>query len=114
MPAMRTLLLVLSFAAVAWAQSARSVIVGRVTDPSGAAISGAKVTVDTESGFSVTAATADSGAYSHPNLSPGRYRVTVATQGFRTEVVNDVVVNLDQTVRIDVKLAVGDVATSWK
>ena len=104
------ILLAISFAA--WGQSARSVIVGLVTDPSGAAITGAKVIVENSgSGFSMISESGGGGNYTQPNLLPGRYRITVSAQGFRTEVVNDVVVNLDQTVRMDVKLDVGDIST---
>ena len=110
--AMKTLVILLAISFAAWGQSARSVIVGLVTDPSGAAITGAKVIVENSgSGFSVTSESGGGGNYTQPNLLPGRYRITVSAQGFRTEVINDVVVNLDQTVRMDLKLDVGDIST---
>lgn len=95
-----------------WAQSARSLILGTITDPSGAAVTGAKVIVENSAtGFNSTTQSGEGGSYTMPNLLPGTYRITVAAQGFRTEVVNEIVVNLDQTVRIDVKLDIGDLAT---
>jgi hypothetical protein len=104
--------LVLLPAHLIWGQSARSVIVGAVTDPSGAPVSNAHVTVDnTVTGFQATSLTGDGGSFIIPNLAPGIYRVTVSAQGFRTEVVSNIIVNLDQTVRIDVKLNIGELAT---
>ena len=109
---MKILAIFLTICSFASAQSARSVIVGRVTDPSGASVTAAKVTVEgAVSGFTAAAETGEGGTFTQPNLVPGRYRLTVSAQGFRTEVINDVIVNLDQTVRIDVKLALGDIAT---
>jgi hypothetical protein len=96
---------------LAWCQSARSVIVGRVTDQSGAAVVATMVRgAEATTGFAVTVKTTESGDYTLANLAPGRYRITLAADGFKTTVVNDVVVNIDQAVRIDVVLELGDVA----
>ncbi len=101
-----------AFAPTAMAQSARSTILGRVTDPSGSAVGSAKVLIDNlANGQAVTVSASAGGEFSVPNLLPGTYRATVSAAGFKTNVVTDLVVNLDQTVRLDVALTVGDVTT---
>ena len=68
-------LLVLVFAATAFAQTTAS-IQGTVSDQSGAAIVGAKVTVkNTALGIERTARTSSSGSYEVPALPPGTYSV---------------------------------------
>src|SRR5207248_6275480 len=74
----------LSFSAVSLAQGLGS-IVGTVTDPSGAVLSGAKITA-TEIGTGlVRATTADSqGYYVISSLKPAQYMVSIESSGFRT------------------------------
>jgi len=99
-------------AAVLWAQGTRGVIVGRVTDPSAAVVPGAKVTLLNENtGISADTSASPQGEYTFTNVEPGTYRVSVAAQGFKTGVVRNVTVFVDQTVRVDVKLDVGEVTT---
>ncbi len=96
----------------ALAQSARSTIVGRVTDSSGLALGSAKITIDNrDTGQTIQVESSNGGEFSVPNLLPGTYRATITSAGFKTNVINQVVVNLDQTVRLDVSLSVGDVAS---
>lgn len=60
-------------------------IQGTVTDPTGAVIRGAVVTLtNVATGQSVTAKTTDSGTYSSGALLPGNYKVSVEAGGFRT------------------------------
>ena len=68
-------------------------ISGVVTDSDGGVIPGADVTIlHVATGVSNTTVSNGEGIYSFPSLPPGTYTVTVALQGFRTVVVNDVVV----------------------
>lgn len=95
-----------------WAQSPRSMVVGRVTDPSASFLAGASVQVEnTKTGISISTSTAQEGDFAVPSLDPGIYRVTVSASGFKTSVTNDIVVNVSQTVRVDVTLDVGDIST---
>jgi hypothetical protein len=58
-------------------------IVGTVTDPSGAAVAGAKVSaVEAETGVSRQALTDSSGSYTLPGLRPTTYVLSVEAQGF--------------------------------
>ncbi|MEX2264284.1 MAG: TonB-dependent receptor [Bryobacteraceae bacterium] len=94
------------------AQTTRGVIVGRVTDPAAALVQGAKVTLlNDNTGIPAETLTSAQGDYTLTNVEPGVYTVTVAASGFKTGVVRNVNVFVDQTVRVDVKLDVGDVTT---
>src|SRR5215467_10530092 len=60
-------------------------IVGRVIDPSGAAVANAKVTaIQASTGFSRTAVTDSEGLYVLPSLPPSIYNLTVEATGFST------------------------------
>lgn len=70
---------ILFMACVALAQIISSSIVGQVSDPSGAGVPEAQITVTNEgTGISVRAKADASGTYSVPNLQPGVYTVTVS------------------------------------
>src|ERR1700756_2536312 len=67
------------------AQTFRGTILGTVTDPSGAVISGAKVTAkNVGTGLERTAETSADGSYSIPELPIGTYTVSVVQTGFQT------------------------------
>ena len=94
-----------------YGQSTRGVIVGEVTDPSGARVAGASVTITDEArNTSVRVTTNQDGQYTVTNLEPGTYRIAVEEKGFKTTSVQGVVLNVNQTARVDVHLQVGDVA----
>jgi len=111
-PAMTTAL-ALVVVVNASAQTFRGTILGTVTDPSGAAISGAKVTVRNQDTGTVrtTEATPD-GEYRVPELPIGTYTVTVEMPGFQSAVTRDIRVGVASEVRADVTLKPGAVATS--
>ncbi|MGC2467600.1 MAG: TonB-dependent receptor [Candidatus Acidiferrum sp.] len=84
-----------------------------MTDSSGAAVAGAKVTVtEVRENISRTAATNDSGFYSFPDVPPGVYKVTVEKQGFRMVIRNDVPVSVSTTAHVDMTLQPGSVNES--
>ena len=101
------------FLASAWAQSTRGILVGTVSDPSGAAVAGALVTVTNQGTnlFEKTETGAD-GQYTVTNLDPGVYQVAVTASGFRGSTTRDIIINVSQTARQNVQLTVGDVATT--
>lgn len=107
-----TCILVLLSVVVLWGQQTRGVVLGRVTDPSGATVPEAKVILANEkTGIVTSAATSTQGEYTFTNVEPGSYRVTVSSKGFETSVVREVVVFVAQTVRVDVALKVGDLSS---
>src|SRR5258708_29739198 len=83
-----------------------------VPDPSGAVVSGAKVTVrNTGTGLERTAQTSADGSYSIPELPIGNYSVTVSQAGFQTSVTTDVTVDVATERRVDFALKTGEVST---
>jgi len=82
-------------------------IQGSVTDPSGAVVSGAKITITEKSKGVASVRTSDSkGSYSSGSLIPGVYSVRVEAPGFKTTEV-PVTVQVDNTATANVKLEVG-------
>src|SRR5579863_1451087 len=83
-------------------------ITGTVTDPSGAVVRKARITVLHLSTNTLRVAeTNDDGDFTAALLSPGRYQVTAESAGFRKSIFSDVVVDVDQTVRVDFALEIG-------
>jgi hypothetical protein len=71
------------FSAAAFAQTETGTIFGTVTDPTGAVVSGATVTVtDTATGAVRTTTTSGTGTYTIASLLPGPYQVVVSAAGF--------------------------------
>jgi outer membrane receptor protein involved in Fe transport len=93
-------------------QSNRAVIVGTVTDPSGASVSSAVVTAtNQDTNIETKGAMASDGQYTVTNLPPGVYTVTVSANGFVTKAVRNVRLLVNQTARVDVPLALGAVSS---
>jgi hypothetical protein len=93
------------------AQTFRGTILGTVTDPSGAVISGAKVTVrNVGTGLERSTQTSADGTYAIPELPIGSYSVTVSQSGFQTFTARDVQVNVATERRVDASLRTGQVA----
>lgn len=103
-------LLVLYFAPKVSGQAAYGTIIGTVTDPSGAEVPDAKVTiVNVDKGFSQTTTANSSGFYSVTNLIPGNYKVTVEGKGFKTFVQNNLPVIVGTSTTLNVTLEIGAV-----
>lgn len=84
---------------------------GTVTDPTGAVIPGAKISVESESGDAGANATSkDDGTYVVPDLAPGFYKVRVDAVGFMGFFLTDVHVASTALTSIDVTLRVGAVS----
>ena len=83
-------------------------LVGTVTDPSGAVVSGANVVgVNRETKVEYPGKTNAEGYYSIPFVIPGMYDVTVEMNGFRKVTSTGVTVTLNEAARTDVALSVG-------
>ena len=88
-------------------------MVGKVTDPSGAVLPGVTVTATHQAtSFSREATTDASGQYVISLLPVGRYTVTAEKQGFETYRLLDVVVNVNENIRVDLLLSLGKVMES--
>src|SRR5260370_14558498 len=105
------LLIFLALCPDASAQLTGGTISGSVTDPSGAAVPGASVSIlNRAKGETRTATSSDTGFYSVPNLTPGNYDVTVSLAGFKTAVQNNLVLEVSQELVTNIQLNVGDVS----
>lgn len=96
-----------------FAQSDTSSISGTVTDPSGAVVPNAKVTIEDEATKNQRVVTSTSvGLYTVSNLPPGNYRVKVEAQGFQGYVQQGAHVDPGVGARVDVTLQLGSSATT--
>ena len=92
----------------AWAQDATGRIIGTISDPSGAVIPGAKITVtNTATDLNRSTVSAEDGSYEVLLLPIGMYKVSVEAQGFRKSVTNPQQLDINQSLRVPVKLEVG-------
>src|SRR5437016_5295470 len=99
-------LLVLVLGAAAQVQNGQ--FTGTVTDPSGAAIANAKVTVtNIGTNLSVTTTSSESGLYTAKELPVGSYRITSEVKGFKTASNTNVTLNAGTTARVDFKMELG-------
>src|SRR6202158_4848244 len=84
-----------------------SAIVGQVSDASGAAVPGARVTVtNKETGLRRSASTDDSGRFNFPQLKPGAYSVKVEAEGFAVQQNDAVSAALGQKQTVDFRLKI--------
>jgi Carboxypeptidase regulatory-like domain len=95
----------------AWSQEVTAAIVGTVTDPSGAPINGASITVtDNDRGTVVSSKTNDAGAYTVLRIPVGTYSLKVSAPGFQTSVYPPFTLQLNQTARVNISMKVGQVS----
>jgi hypothetical protein len=93
--------LLLTLPAMLWGQGYFGTVTGMVTDPTGAVLPGAKVTLtDQEKGYQFTAVTDGAGHYFYRAVPPGLYSVTAEMAGF------------EKTMRTGVRVSVSENATS--
>ena len=98
---------------LSFAQVDRGSIVGLVTDPAGARVSGAQVTVTNLAANQSIAVTSDeNGQYTADLLRIGTYSVTVEKPGFQKAIQSNVDVGVNQTARVDIALRVGSATES--
>ncbi|MGB7849072.1 MAG: carboxypeptidase regulatory-like domain-containing protein [Candidatus Acidiferrum sp.] len=91
----------------------RGSIQGVVTDPQGAVVTGAKVTLtNLETNQVFTATSDDSGIFNFTALPPSRFSLAVEKQGFKKKILDSVQIISEQANAINVPLDVGDVSQS--
>lgn len=102
-------LLAMTLACALYAQEFRGVIVGVITDPSGAAVVSAKIVV-TEVSTRVTAQAASdaSGNFNVPFLLPGDYEVQVTAAGFRDYVRKGIHLGAGERPSLPIRLDIGE------
>ena len=112
-PATALLALALLTAALSYGQAVNSTILGSVTDASGAVIANAKITVTENSTNAVrTTQSNESGNFTFPDITPGRYSVVAEAPGFKKEVRPSIEAVVNSSARIDMQLTPGNVSES--
>src|SRR5207249_6547479 len=86
---------------------------GRISDPSGAGVPGAALSLTNTSTNAVrnTDSSGD-GFYTFPSVPPGIYNLKAERQGFRTVNSTNIEIQVQQTIRLDFTLQVGEVTQS--
>ena len=101
---------VLSFGASSRAQESRATLAGAVTDPTGAAVTGARVTaIHVETDTRYTTNSNVEGVYLIPYLLPGSYRLRVEQDGFRIHEASGIRLRMGDQLRVDANLLVGSI-----
>src|SRR6266513_6302972 len=97
--------LILAASGVAWSQTVQGVITGTITDPTGAVVPGATVTItNVGTNVSQSTATGGDGSYRFGLVPPGAYTVEVKAANFAVVRASGIVVEASQTVPFSVKL----------
>ncbi len=113
MPRRLALLAAVSVSASAAYGQFRASIQGTVTDPTGAVVPGATLTLtDTDTGRAQVATANGSGVYNFNALAPDRYNLKVTAAGFKQQVLNGVTLIPEQANAVNVQMVLGDTATS--
>jgi len=95
-------------ATAGWSQTVNGTLVGTVTDPTGAVVPNAKVTItETNTNTIHSGQTNESGNFIFPNLAPGIYSVAIEATGFKRETRQAIELRVDSTVRVDAQLQPG-------
>ncbi len=106
-----SLVIVLFIISTASGQEFRGTVTGTITDPNGAIVAGASITVrNVATNISTTVTTNDSGAYTVPFLAPGVYNVSATGTGFKTSVRENLTVQVDDRLTVDLQLEIGAAA----
>src|SRR5579863_2062326 len=110
---MRSLLLVVGFVSVAFAQSDRGTITRAVSDPAGAVVAGAAIEArNVATGAVYPVASSATGNYTIVQLPAGNYELSVSVPGFKKFVRQNLVIEVAGTVRVDALLEVGSSSES--
>jgi len=112
-PVLKAFLLTAMFALSAVAQAPTATMVGRILDPTRAAVPGATIKVrDIGTNQIRTTQSLETGDYTISGLQPGHYEVSVEMAGFKTARQRELELEADQTARLEFQLDVGDVEQS--
>ena len=105
--------LLLWAASPAFGQAVNGTLLGSITDAGGLTVPGVMVTItEINTNISYDTTTNESGYYIFPSLKNGKYRLAAALQGFKKVVRDSVTVDVNTTVRVDLRMEVGTVQES--
>jgi len=104
----RVAFLCFAIALTAFGQEFRSTVSGRVVDPSGAAVAGARLqALEANTGAKYETNSGAEGEYSLPFLPPGRYSLMGEMNGFKKFTQDGISVGTNQRLNIDITLQLG-------
>ncbi|HVS83558.1 MAG TPA: carboxypeptidase regulatory-like domain-containing protein [Pyrinomonadaceae bacterium] len=90
---------------------AAGTVSGKITDPNGATVNGASVTItNTSTNQSYATTSANDGTYRSPALSPGNYSVTINAAGFKQLLITNVAVGSNGPAHANAQLEVGSIS----
>ena len=105
---MLSFLCFLTAAPISQAQVQNGTITGSITDPAGAAISDASVTLTGQAtGLILHTQSSREGIYTFPQLIPGEYTLTVERQGFE-KATSTITLTVGQTANFNIPLSLGN------
>jgi hypothetical protein len=105
--------LLFCFPLAAKAQQETATVTGEVRDASGAVVPKAIITVtNVETNIGLRTESNEIGAYIVPSLKPGPYSITVEKAGFKRLLRSGITLQVNQTIRIDLTLEVGELSTA--
>src|SRR5208337_2815544 len=108
MPFCPLVVVCLLFPTLLAAQGATGRIIGRVSDPTGAVLSGVKVTLTNQAtGVRREAQTSDSGDYSFVNVVHGTYQASFELAGFKKNLQKDLILDVNQVLTLNSVLQIG-------
>jgi hypothetical protein len=95
------------YCATVFAQSASGTLEGTISDPSGAVIAGARIHIaSATTGVARDITSNNGGLYSAPDLTAGRYDVTVSANGFATKAEKGVILSVGGTRDLNITLTI--------
>jgi Carboxypeptidase regulatory-like domain len=95
------------------AQNPSALVTGRISDPNGASIPGAAVMLTgLDTGLSSKTETNAAGIYQVSGLIPGRYRIAISKDGFKSLAIEGIQLHLGETTTLNYELAVGSILES--
>jgi hypothetical protein len=105
--------LIAATALLVWSQGLFATLTGVVTDPSGANVAGAKVTLtDAASGSARTTTTDGQGYYTFASVPVGSYKLSIAASGFQTYNVSDITLGGGERRNVNANLQVGNASVT--
>ncbi|HXJ38787.1 MAG TPA: carboxypeptidase-like regulatory domain-containing protein, partial [Bryobacteraceae bacterium] len=94
-------------------QAVTATILGTVSDPTGAVIANARITVtELATNSARSAQSNESGNFTFPDITPGHYSVTGEAAGFKREIRPNIDVLVNSATRVDMQLQTGNVSES--
>jgi hypothetical protein len=104
-------LLILSLSPSLFGQAVNATLLGTITDSSGATVGGAKVTAtETATGLIHESVTNESGNYTFPDMTPGKYSITAEAKGFKKDTHQNIDLLSNSSTRVDIDMVTGSVS----